>query len=488
MILPRSAPCDEGVDATGLVAFLDAVERRGIELHSLMVARHGRVVAEGWWTPYAADRAHLVYSVSKSLTSTAVGFLVHEGALTLDDLVLPRLGEVPAERLHPGWSRVTLRHCLTMTVGHDTDAWEPAFAGAEADVFRPGTDWLPLVLATAPEHEPGTTFTYNQVATYLVSRLVHAVTGQGLVEILRRRLLEPLGITELAWQRDPLGHELGFTGAHLTTEALLAFTQFCLHGGAWGERQLLPREWFAEASRPFGPPNRDPAGNADSVLGYGYSFWTSRHGFRADGAFGQLGLVLPEQDAVVAITAEHAPMQEILDEFWPTAFPALGRAGSAAADALLAERLADLALPPPSRAARSGVLPGPEAASFVRAEGHGDRSLPGAYSGVTVRRDRAGHLLGLQRNGLPLELAVGQGDWLESVLEVESRRLPVVARGGWQDGDRFQADVLVIESPHRFRVEGRRSSGEVTLTWRACPLTGPDPLDLAVRTMPQHAR
>lgn len=480
MILPRSAPRDEGVDAAGLVAFLDAVDRRGIELHSLMVARHGRVVAEGWWQPYAADRAHHVYSVSKSLTSTAVGFLVHEGALSLDDLVLPLLGDVPAGHLHPNWSRVTLRHCLTMTVGHDTDAWDPAFEGVGGDVLAPGTDWLPHVLATAPEHEPGTTFTYNQVATYLVSRVVHAATGQGLVEILRPRLLEPLGITELPWQRDPLGHELGFTGAHLTTEALLAFSQFCLDRGSWRGRQLLRPEWFDEASAPYGPPNRDPARNADSVLGYGYSFWTSRHGFRADGAFGQFGLVLPEQDTAVAITAESGPTQEVLDAFWETAFPAIGRRGSAEADARLAERLARLAFP-----ARSGVVTGPEKVVLRRGVGGDELRLSEDYTGVSVRREGSGHVLGLERRGAWLELRAGDGEWTESVLEVADRRLPVVASGAWVTEDTFVADVFVIETPHRFRVEARPGVDEASLTWRKLPLAGSDPFALTVRPGPE---
>ena len=145
------------------------MQERGIELYSFMLARHGHVVAEGWWRPYAAERAQLVYSVSKSLTSTAVGFLVHEGVISLDDPVLDHLPHLAPQRLHPNWSRVTVRHCLTMTVGHDADAWDPAFVGTDADVRRPGTDWLPIVLAMTPEHDPGTTFAYNQVATYLLS-------------------------------------------------------------------------------------------------------------------------------------------------------------------------------------------------------------------------------------------------------------------------------------------------------------------------------
>ena len=477
MSLPRSTPSAQGVDAQGIVAFLDAVHGRGIELHSFMLARHGHVVAEGWWRPYAAERAQLVYSVSKSLTSTAVGFLVQEGVLSLDDPVLDHLPHVTPDRLHPNWSRVTLRHCLTMTVGHETDAWDPAFVGVDADVLSSGTDWLPIVLATTPEHDPGTTFAYNQVATYLLSRAVHGATGRGLVDILRPRLLEPLGIDELPWQCDPMGHELGFTGAHLTTEALLAVTQLWLDRGFWHGRQLLAPEWFDEASRPFGPPNRDPAGHADSVLGYGYSFWTSRHGYRADGAFGQFGLVLPEQHAAVAITAESGPMREVLDAFWETAFPAIGAPGSRQADDVLTERLAGLALPP-----RSGGAPGTKVAEFRRGDDSRDVRLAPTYTDVSVRRDRSGHVLRLQRAGAWLEVRVGDGEWVESVLEAADLRLPVMSSGGWVTGGEFVAEVLVIETPHRFRVDARLAVGEATLTWRTRPLSGSDPFSLAVRS------
>lgn len=109
-VLPRSTPSAAGVDAAGLLDLLDAAEAHDLGLHSLMVLRHGRVVAEGWWTPYAASRPHLGYSLSKSLTATAVGFLVGEGVLGLDDPVLDLLPPTPHAA---GWGGVTVRHCLT---------------------------------------------------------------------------------------------------------------------------------------------------------------------------------------------------------------------------------------------------------------------------------------------------------------------------------------------------------------------------------------
>ena len=274
-----------------------------------------------------------------------------------------------------------------------------------------------------------------------------------------------------------MGHELGFTGAHLTAEALLAVTQLWLDRGSWQGRQLLAPEWFDEASRPFGPPNRDPAGNADSVLGYGYSFWTSRHGYRADGAFGQVGLVLPEQDAAVAMTAESGPTQEVLDAFWETAFPAIGATGSRQADGALGERLDGLGLP-----ARSGGAPRIAVAEFQRGDDPAELGLAPTYTGVSVRPDGSGHLLRLRRGDDWLGLRVGDGEWLESVIEAADLRLPVRSSGGWVTGDEFVAEVFVIETPHRFRVEAQLGAGEATLTWRKRPLSGSDPFSLAVRS------
>lgn len=483
MTLPPSAPSSQGVDAARVMDFLDAVRDRGIDLHSVAIARHGYAVARGWWAPYAAERPHLLYSVSKSLTSTAVGFLVQEGRLGLDDPILHHLPD-PGPRsdsgVHERWRRVTVRHCLSMTVGHDVDAWGAVMARTSA----PGrhreaadVDWVRLALAVAPDHEPGTTFTYNQVATYLLSAAITHITGERVVDVLRPRLFDPLGMGEVWWHTDPWGRDLGFSGAHLTTDDLLAFTQFCLDRGRWDGRSLLAESWFAEATQPDGPGNRQPDVNPDWDCGYGFSFWGARHGYRGDGAFGQFAIVLPEQDAAVAITAEHTEMQDILDAVWEHLLPGLGGGGSAEAEAALERRLAGLAVPPQGGGAR-----GPEYAAFSRAEAPHVTALPPSYAAVSVRRDGPAHLLGLERDGVWHEtIRVGEGEWLASALTADGQELPVMASGGWVEDHLFRAEVLVIETPHRFRVEGRLPSGDVDLTWNEAPLSAPDPLRLAVR-------
>lgn len=452
-VLPRSTPSAEGVDAAGLLDLLDAAEAHDLGLHSLMVLRHGRVVAEGWWTPYAASRPHLGYSLSKSLTATAVGFLVGEVVLGLDDPVLDLLPPTPHAA---GWGGVTVRHCLTMTVGHDVEAWDR--------VFPHDGDLLEKALGIPLDHEPGTHFAYNQVATYVLARALHHLTGAGPSEVLRPRLLEPLGLPVPPWHTDRQGHEIGFSGAHPVTETIAAVAQLHLDGGRWGERQLLDPAWVAEATRGFGPLNRDPGAGPDWRRGYGFSFWQQRHGYRGDGAFGQFLAVLPEHDVAVAITSENEDMQATLDALWTHVVPTVDRPGSPADDERLAARLAVAAIPPLGGERRSDVV---AASPVPRGDG---LDLAAAYDAVEVVGDR----LRLRRLGTWHDLVVGDGRWTDGAIGA----LPVSVSGGW-DGETFRAQVLVVETPHRIHVEV--SGGEASLRWRRPPLHGTDPLALAVR-------
>ena len=478
MTLPRSTPLAQGVDPVGLLDLLDAAEAQGIDLHSLVVVRHGHVVAEGWWSPYAATRPHLAYSLSKTLTATAVGFLVQEGRLGLDDPVLDLLPPEAREHAAPGWDAVRVRHCLTMTVGHDVDAW-PGLRLRGGDA--PPTEWLTRVLATPLDHEPGTAFAYNQVATYVLSRIVHHLTEEGVLDVLRPRLLRPLGLTEeVPWHRDPAGHELGFSGAHLTTEAIASVGQLHLDTGRWQGEQLLDPDWVAEATRGAGPENREGGSGPDWRRGYGFSFWQMRGGYRGDGAFGQLMVVLPEHDVVVATTAATPAMQELVDLLHDHLVPALDRSGDPGAEERLAERLARLGVPP---LAGGGGQPGPVTATRSDASSHTD--LHPAYHRVEVAADARS--LVLHRGQDAFEVAIGDDTWAETTwhrdVDGEAWSLPVAASGGWVDDDTFSAVVLVVETAHRFVVEVRRAGdrASATLRWREVPLNGPDPWHSAAR-------
>src|ERR1044072_4950576 len=241
--LPGSAPAAEGVDGRGVGAFLDALEAApGIEPHSLMIVRHGQVVASGWWAPYPPDRPHLLYSISKSFTSTAAGFAVAEGLMSLDDPVISYLPELDGDITDPRSRAMLVRHVAAMASGHLAETREQAFTRDPAEPVRG-------FLLTPPDRDPGTVFAYNQPATYSLAAIVQRVPGQSLTDYLRPRLFEPLGIGETAWIQRPPGRDLGFSGMYATTDALARLGLLSLGNGVGEGRQLLPSSWVAEATR-----------------------------------------------------------------------------------------------------------------------------------------------------------------------------------------------------------------------------------------------
>lgn len=480
MPLPTSTPSAQGVDARGVLALVDGLESGGHDPHSLVLARHGHVIARGWWAPYAPERIQLVYSLSKSFTATAVGLLVDEGRVSLDDLVLDLLpdGDLPpGVQVPERYRRLTLRHCLTMATGHDVEAWtEPAMRAAQVAATDSTDPVLAAILAAPPEHEPGTAWAYNQVATYLAAGAVRGVTGAGLLDLLRPRVLsaiDPYGGSEVRWHRTATGRELGFSGIHIGTDAILGLAQLHLDGGSWNGSQLLSADWVDTATTPTGLPNREPDANPDWREGYGCSFWGARHGYRGDGAYGQFAIVLPEQDVALAITGETTDMQAVLDLVWEHLLPALAGVGDAEADAALDERLAALRVPTPSS---SGT--GPPRASWTRAA---DSQLPPSYGAVRLEPgDAAPYRVVLDVHGTPVGIDVGDGAWAESTLAVGGVELPVVASGGWDAQGCFSADMRLVETPHTVELRSR-PDGTVHLGWHEVPLHGGDPLALAVR-------
>ena len=463
MPLPTATPSAHGVDASGITAFVEAVDAATFaEPHSLAIARHGHTIAEGWWSPYRADRVHLLYSLSKSLTATTVATLVADGTIGLDDPVLRHLPTSGID-IDPRWEAVLVKHCLSMTVGHTTDAW-----GAVMMSFAAGepAGFLELTLRNGPDAEPGTVFCYNQVATYVLSRIVANVTGRNLGEVARERILDPLGAGELLWHRDPEGFELGFTGAHLRTTDLLSLVQLWLDRGTTPDGvELVPAAWYDSATVPFvAVPPGDPP---DWSCGYGYSYWIARHGYRGDGAFGQYGIVLPEHGVAVAMTGATVEMQAVLDLAWQHLLPTLDRPGSAAADDELAARLAGLEIP---------ALGGRPAAGTFNLSG----DLPADWSAISIAAGQSRHDLTFTVDGAEAMIPVGNAAWADGDLVVGGRRLPTAASGGWRD-TRFVADVRCAETPHTLRLEADAATGEAEARWVLPPLTGPDPRVLAVR-------
>ncbi|MBM3882726.1 MAG: serine hydrolase [Verrucomicrobia bacterium] len=342
--LPRSAPEAQGVSSVALLEWVTALDEQIDGLHSLMVVRHGRVIAEGWWTPYAADQNHVLYSLSKSFTSTAVGFAVAEGKLSLDDEVVRFFPEDTPTNASSQLKAMRVRDLLIMSTGHqDEPPLTPEAMSAQSFLAHP------------VRHLPGTHFKYNTPATFMQSAIVQRVTGQTALEYLRPRLFAPLGIEHPAWETNFQGISLGGYGLRVRTEDIAKFGQLYLQRGRWEGQQLLPADWIALATSKQTSNGSNP--QSDWNQGYGFQFWRSRHNaYRGDGAFGQFCVVLPNQDAVVAITSGVREMQAVLNAIWDKLLPALQPdtlPANPSATQQLEAKLARLAIRPAQGAATS---------------------------------------------------------------------------------------------------------------------------------------
>lgn len=340
---PRSTPESQGVSPAAVLAWVEALDQIDA-MNSFMLVRHGQVIAEGWWRPYEAQSRHELYSLSKSFTSTAVGMAVAEGKLSIDDEVLKFFpGEAPAEP-SANLKGMRVRDLLTMSAGHQ-DETSTAADKISAKAF----------LAHPVPHKPGTHFKYNTPATFMLSAIVQKQTGQTVFDYLRPRLFEPLGITQSVWNTNWQGISLGGYGLSVRTEDIARFGQLYLQKGKWNGRQLIQPEWVELATSRQVSNGSNPKSDWDQ--GYGFQFWRSRHGaYRGDGAFGQYCLVLPEQDAVIAITSGVKDMQALLNLIWDKLLPALGPTrleADAASQKKLTEKLAGLSVRPAEGAGSS---------------------------------------------------------------------------------------------------------------------------------------
>ncbi len=460
--LSHSSPEAQGIRSSAILTFIQEAEQRTPEINSLMLLRHGQVVAEGWWIPYGPQIPHMLFSLSKSYTSTAVGFAVAEGRLSVDDTVLSFFpDEVPAE-VSANLAAMKVRHLLSMSTGHAEDT--TGFLHEDPD-----GNWVKAFLARPVEYEPGTHFLYNSGATYMCSAIVQKLTGMRVVDYLEPRLFAPLGIEGATWETCPRGIDAGGWGLSIKTEDIARFGQFCLQKGTWQGRQLLPTAWIEQATSKQVP--NDSQSNIDWKQGYGYQFWRCRHGaYRGDGAFGQYCIVMPEQEAVLAITSGVKDMQAVLDLVWEHLLSAMGSGPlpeDGAAQAELAHKLANLSLSVPAGEGDSPLATGLSGKTFRFAPNEaGAESLALDFSqGCTLI---LGNAAGKHR------IQVGIGRWLigETTFDIfpshpaapqPAAAHPVATSGAWSSADTLVAKLCYYETPFSLTMTMRFAESEMTL-------------------------
>lgn len=324
--LPRATPESVGVPSQALVELIQTLDAKFNRMDSLMVLRDGKAIAECWRAPNSPDAPHAMYSLSKSFMSTAIGFAVQEGKLSVDqkvvDIFPDDLPAEPSENL----KKMTLADLLSMSCGHETEVSLPDLVKATCALEKqraPGAPtWTRAFLAHPTPREPGTHFCYNTPGTYMLSAALQKTVGETTRDYLVPRLFEPLHIETPYWENSPEGVSKGGTGLYLRTEDIAKFGQFYLQRGRWNDKQILSADWVDLATSYKVSNGSNP--DSDWAQGYCFQFWRCRKNiYRGDGAYVQFCVVMPDQNVVVAMTSDGNDYQGQLNALYDILLPAL---------------------------------------------------------------------------------------------------------------------------------------------------------------------
>ncbi|MFC3748149.1 serine hydrolase domain-containing protein [Paenibacillus sp. GCM10012306] len=299
-----------------LSSFETLIRDSGLNVFGIRVLQQGKLLGK---VAFAEDIRRIQHSVSKSFTAMAAGLAIEEGKLSLDtklkDLFpeYPPLPGVTDTSMQPG--ELTLYNLLRMSSGHD----DPPFKMEERPTM-PEKDWVKYYLSLPLDRKPGEKFMYSSGDTIMISAMIQEAVGETVKDYLVPRLFAPLGIHDVYWETTPLGRTLGCAGLVINTEELSRFGQLLLQRGSWEGKQLVPAEWIDYVTG----KRIDNDGSADWGQGYGGQFWMcTHHAYRADGAYGQFCIVLPDKQAVIAINSQEENMQALLDAVWSEIWPQL---------------------------------------------------------------------------------------------------------------------------------------------------------------------
>jgi len=288
-----STPEEQGMDGGLIGQALEAVERDGISLHSLLVIRHGYIVSESYFQGYTETRKHELYSVTKSFVSTLTGIAIDQGYI--DGIQTPVTDFFPGtafENPDPRKNAMTLEDVLTMRTGLDWLESDSTFFA-----MHRAPDWGKFVLDLPLADDPGGEFLYCSGCSHLLSTVVQKASGMPLRDFADRYLFSPLGITAVNWETGMDDVPIGGWGLSLTPRDMAKLGYLFLHGGNWDGRRIVSAEWVTEATR--------TQAEAGAMLDYGYQWWvySAHHAYLALGRYGQTIYVLPDLDMIIVTTA-----------------------------------------------------------------------------------------------------------------------------------------------------------------------------------------
>ncbi|WP_135549207.1 serine hydrolase domain-containing protein [Paenibacillus cymbidii] len=289
LFTPSSSPERLGIPSSGIVQFIESLHRERINMHGFLLLRHGKIAAEGYWAPYSATSMHRMYSVSKSFVSLAIGMLIDEGRIALQDRAVTFFNDKLPEVVHPYLAQATVRDLLTMASPHSRTAYT-----------RHDPDWAAAFFHNKPSHVPGTVFSYDTSATVILSSIVERISGTPFLSYMRERLLDPIGFSRDAWcLKTPEGTSWGGSGVMCSLRDMAKLAYVCMNKGRYHDRQLISEAYIREAT------SKQIDNSLSGHNGYGYQIWIERdNGFSFRGMGSQLAYCYPDLDLLFACMAD----------------------------------------------------------------------------------------------------------------------------------------------------------------------------------------
>jgi CubicO group peptidase (beta-lactamase class C family) len=293
---PTSTPEEQGMDSALLAQAAEEIASRQINLHSMIVIRHGTIVVEKYFGTYSADRTQEVYSITKGVTAALIGIALGQGSIdSVDHKVLDYFPDLTLADNDPRKQDITIEHLLTMSSGL---AWSD---DTDVDAMMRGGSQVRYVLDRPMAAAPGEKFNYNTGAPGVLCAILQKATGMSPTDFADAYLFGPLGITDVYWQRDLMGLETGGFGIAMSPRDMAALGFLYLRNGEWNGKQVVPASWVKASFE----SHIDPMMQSEKRSGYGYLLWLQTHGTIAShGLGGQYILMVPAQDLEVVFTAD----------------------------------------------------------------------------------------------------------------------------------------------------------------------------------------
>ena len=428
---PKASPESMGISSDRLLHMMKKLAELEY-LNSIIILRAGHSILECWQSPFEREIPHQLFSLSKSFTSCAIGLAQAEGLLKISDKLISFFPEYSRCVTDKRMLDVSLEDLLTMRSGHLVCATKYMFGQQ---------DYIKAFLSSQLDTEPGTVFTYNSGATYMLSAVISKVAKENVREYLIPRLFKPLQIVPGIWECCPQGINCGGWGLSLTTDDLAKFSYLLLQRGKWNGKQIIPEDYLAAATSKHADNSRNTL--PDWQQGYGYQFWVSRHGYRGDGAAGQLAVILEEYDLCISVTSCLSDMQKMLDIFWEELIPYL-KPHPLPEDTPAQQKLQEYTDGFKIRPPENSIVKKPVHANFQF-----ENNAAGIQKCEVISNDHCCALTFYTAKGIE-QLRAGFGHFEYSVMQLtDTRPHPVAAFAVWEDADTLKISSFICDGVYR---------------------------------------